>query len=155
MDHPAATHRPTLFIFALSSLVLLGCAIDAPTGQEEALLLEGNLLALEPEIPVTGSAAAVTQFGNTDISIGAEGLEPRDSHGWLMREGTCQEEGALVGAANWYTDIEADEDGSASAVIRGAPVELVRNRTYAVELFQETGQDGPVLACADLEEQQF
>ncbi len=155
MDRRAAPDHPILFGFALSSLILSGCAIDAPTGQEEALLLEGDLVALEPEIPVTGSAAAVTQFGNTDISIGAEGLEPRESHGWLLREGTCQGEGTLVGAANWYTDIEADEDGSASAVIRGAPVELVRSRTYAVELFQEAGQDGAVLACADLEERQF
>lgn len=152
---PRSALRSAPVLVTALSLLAAACALETPTGQDDAVLLEGNLVSVDPNVPVSGSAAALTQFGNTDVSIGAEGLEAGSSHGWRFREGTCTDEGGLVGSTEWYTDIEANEDGAASAVLRGLPVELRRGRSYAAELLQEAGHEGPVLACADLEERQF
>jgi hypothetical protein len=151
--------RSRALIFAgMAAVTLLGtsaCTLDLPSDVDSAILLEGPLVALTDEYPLTGSAAAVTQFGNTDISIGAEGLEPEGTYGWFVRSGTCDGEGTIFGFPAAYQDMQAGEDGDVSAVIRNMDAELRRGRRYSAHLVDGGGHDGTVLACADLEEQEF
>lgn len=141
-------------VAAIVSLGSSSCTLDLPSDVDRAILLEGPLMALTDEHPLTGSAAAVTQFGNTDVSIGAEGLEPEQTYGWFVRSGTCDGEGTIFGFPAAYQDMEAGEDGDVSAVIRNMDAELRRGRRYSAHLIDGGGHDGPRLACADLEEQE-
>lgn len=142
-------------VAAIVSLGSASCTLDLPTDVDSAILLEGPLVALTDEYPLTGSAAAATQFGNTDISIGAEGLEPEQTYGWFVRSGTCDGEGTIFGFSAAYQDMQAGEDGDVSSVIRNLDAELRRGRPYSAHLVDGGGHDGPLLACADLEEQEF
>lgn len=144
----------TRFALVLT-LGVSACTLDLPTDVDSAILLEGPLVALTDDYPLTGSAAAVTQFGNTDISIGAEGLEPEQIYGWFVRSGTCDGEGTIFGFPAAYQDMQAGEDGDVSGTIFNMDAELRRGRRYSAHLVDGGGHDGPILACADLEEQEF
>jgi hypothetical protein len=127
---------------------LFGCTSGTDV---EFALWEGTLLPVLPST-ITGTAAAVTQFGRTETSMEIRQGEAGVLYGWRINSGTCQTEGAIQGGLAAYPLLEADETGIAtenailSTVFRsGSP--------YAARVYRPLeGGAQEILACGTLEE---
>lgn len=132
---------------ALCFALLTGCA--SATGPR-VTLWEGDLVPASAG-GVTGTVAAVAQAGRTEVAVEIRQAVPDRTYGWRLTEGTCQNEGALVGGVALYPPMTADPSRTASAEA-AVPGELSPGERYAVWVF--TGGNGgeQVVACADLVE---
>jgi hypothetical protein len=140
-----------VFALVLPVLLVASCGLT-DVEQPETIGFAGSFEPDSPEMVISGGVAALTQFGNTEISVSAEGLEPESVVPWLMRLGVCDGEGEPVIDPAALPPLETDEAGRAS-IDPPLPVggELDGEAEYAVELFDGSLEEGDRLACADLE----
>lgn len=148
-------HRsPLRFAIALAVVglaLLAACDLDS-TDPDTPVLFQGTLSSTGPDAPIAGSVAAVTQFGETRISIFVQGLEPGETVGWFLREQTCAGTGEIFGGSlEAYPLLEAGETGEAEEE-RRFNLEMDRAQSYAAEVIT-VPDEAEVLACADLVEQ--
>ncbi len=124
------------------ALVLL--AACASGTEPEIYAWEGELVGT-PGNPLNGNVAVISQFGRTEVSIQIEGGEPAATYAWRINEGTCAQEGDLLGGAASYPDLETNGEGTATA-----------NNTLAGSLRPDGGfaarvlADAVVSACGEL-----
>lgn len=139
-------------LLAIAGLVgLAGCNLES-TGPDPAVLLQGPLEPTDPMSTITGSVAAVSQSGNTDISIGVQGLDPDEPYAWYLRTRTCSGNGEIIGSFEAYPRLEPDPSGAADADHEFS-LELESGESYAAELLVDPDGAAEVLACADMVEQ--
>ena len=107
---------------------------------------EGNLVPIPPAT-VEGRAAAVTQFGRTEISIQITDAEPGVSYGWRVDTGSCQNPGILQGGDASYPGLTPGPGGTATA---NAILSALFPATgaYAARVFLEESEK--VVACGEL-----
>jgi hypothetical protein len=148
-----ALRRPRLTALVVAGAVLLGglTACDlSPAEPDPPVLVTGTFVPVDPERTLSGSVAAVTQFGNTDISVGVQGMEPEETLAWHLREGTCAGSGDIFGSPGAYPPLVADDEGSAEGGV-GFSLRLRPGRSYSAEIVSEVGVTGPgAIACADM-----
>lgn len=111
---------------------------------------EGSFHPDSPEALISGSAAALTQFGTTDISLSADGLEADTTVPWLLREGDCGGDGEPFASPDVLPPLETDGEGSGAAevAVNGS---LNPEGNYVVELFEALpSRNGARVACAEL-----
>lgn len=137
----------------LCPLVLAaGCELD-PVEPDPPVLMQGTFTPVDPDRTLAGSVAAVTQFGQTDISVSVQGMEPGESLAWHLREGTCAGDGDIFGSPSAYPTLQAGEEGQAEGET-GFSLRLRPGRSYAAEITPSVGMTGSgALACADMGQQ--
>lgn len=131
--------------------VLAACNLES-TGPDPAVLLQGSLEPTDPMSTITGSAAALSQSGSTEISIGVQGLEPGEPYAWYLRERTCAGNGEIIGSFDAYPRLEPDASGQADAD-REFSLQLESGESYAAEVLADPDGAAEVVACADMVEQ--
>ncbi len=110
---------------------------------------------LQPVLPsqVGGIAAAVSQFGRTEVSVELRQGEAESTYGWHLKSGTCQTPGTIVGGVANYPLMETDESGIAteSAIIASV---LRSGDSYAVRVYLPLENGGEeVVACGEMVEE--
>lgn len=143
-------HRlPRCWVGALiPALLVAGCT----SGTEPSATLWEATLAPVPPANVTGSAAAVAQFGRTLASVEIRLAEPGVTYGWRVEAGTCQAPGQIQGGSAIYPPLIADQTGvaPADAVVPGV---LKSGSLYVVRVLREPGGPGEqAVACGELVE---
>lgn len=107
---------------------------------------------LDPSGPggVSGSAAMVSQYGRTDMSIQIQSSAAGATYQWRINEGGCGAPGALVGGAAIYPPLTVQAASSASADANMGGM-LDQDRTYAARVFGTSVGGGEVLvACGEM-----
>ena len=99
---------------SLALLLALPLA-DCTSGTEPVLTLWEGTLAPSVAGGITGTVAAVTQFGRTLVSIEIRQGQEGATYGWRINAGSCQSAGALQGGAAVYAPLVADEAGAATS----------------------------------------
>lgn len=147
MRKPARAKKLVVMLTAAIGAASCGLTdVDTP----QAVGFEG---AFEPEAPeslISGNAAALTQFGNTQVDLTVSGLEPDTEFRWVIREGTCEGEGEPLVSPDAIPVLQSDEEGSA-ALQWTLGRELNATRDYAVEIFDGPAGEEGRLACAQLD----
>jgi hypothetical protein len=107
---------------------------------------EGDLSPIPPAT-VSGRAAAVTQFGRTQLSVQIQEAEPEVIYGWRVDSGTCENAGAIQGGEAAYPPLAAGAGGTASseAIL---PVEFRASGQFSVRVFLEVSEE--TVACGEL-----
>lgn len=141
--------RPRILLLALASFpVLAGCSDS--TGPI-LTLWEGTLSPIPPS-QVSGTTAAVTQFGRTEISIDITLAEPGIVYTWRVEESTCQSGGPIQDGPAVYPPLEAEEGGTASASIF-LTSQFKSGSQLAVKVFRPEGGSGErMVSCGTLQE---
>jgi hypothetical protein len=133
-------------------LILVPLFLSCDTSTEvEYSFWEGTLVPLGTNFE-TGNAAAVTQFGRTEVSVEIRQGTAETTYGWYLQTAACQADGLVAGGVASYPPLATDESGvaTASAVISTL---LRSGRSYAVRLYRPLEDQGEELvACADLQE---
>lgn len=136
-------------------LLVLGmvpCWIACSTGTEPVFTLwEGNLSPVPPS-QVSGNAAAVTQFGRTEVSIQIRFGDPGAGYTWRVESGTCQGEGTIQDGPAVYPPLTASEAGTDSQNIFLSS--LFRSGSqFAVKVFSSDGGAAETMvSCGSLTE---
>ncbi|UCC84144.1 MAG: hypothetical protein JSW46_04215 [Gemmatimonadota bacterium] len=139
-----AMHRTTSCFAAL----LFVAACDPGIAPPEQTIWEANLIAA-PEYPdVTGSFAAITRSGGTEMSIQVVGLPPSASYAWRIRSGNCSNPGSVFGSEDAYPDLVVEEPGATGADIFMAR-RLVAGDSYNVAVLTADPEPDQV-ACGEL-----
>lgn len=109
--------------------------------------------ALSPVAPgtVTGSVAAVTQFGRSRTSISIRQAVADVTYGWRIENGTCSNPGNILGGAAVYPSITADEAGTGEAEASLSDV-LASGGIYLVRVFRTTSGSEQIVACGAFEQ---
>jgi hypothetical protein len=107
---------------------------------------EGDLSPIPPAT-VSGRAAAVTQFGRTQLSIQIQEAETDVIHGWRVDSGTCETPGEIQGGDAAYPPLVPGAGGTASseAIL---PVEFRASGQFSVRVFLEVSEE--TVACGTL-----
>jgi hypothetical protein len=142
-------YRTSLAGLVWSTLLLGACSsATEPT----VTLWEGTL---SPTVAggITGTVAAVSQFGRTQVSVEIRQAEAGSSYGWRIESGSCQAPGQIQGGTAVYPPLEPGEAGTASenAVIG----RVFKSGSLLIARVYQTLQGGgeEVLACGSLQEQ--
>lgn len=127
--------------------------IESPTQQGEDW--GGNIMGQGSWASITGTSRALVAQGRTQLTITIENAQPGANFTWVVREGRCGEQGAVVGAANSYRALAVDSQGKAGTTMEIA-ARLDEAKDYVVELYATstdpaTGRPA-VAACGDLDD---
>ena len=127
--------------------------IEPPTQQGEDW--EGKIAGQGNWASITGESRALVAEGRTQLTITVQNAQPGSRFAWVVREGRCGEQGAIVGTASWYSLLTVDGEGKAGATAQ-LEARLDEAKDYVVELHAEstdpvTGRR-PVVACGDLDD---
>lgn len=133
---------------AVVLLAVVSCGLTDVEGPR-AVGYEGSFEAVAPDLVVTGDAAAVTQFGETQASVLLSGLEPDTEFRWFLRTGPCDGGGEPVVHPSVFPELSTDSTGDGTQEARWGG-ELEDDAEYSVDLFDGSVEDGERLACADL-----
>ena len=145
--------RPSIWGFLRPSVristVLLACGLGATCSSSTGPIFtqwEGTLIPIPPAT-VGGRAAAVTQFGRTEISVQINEAEPGVSYGWRVEKGSCQNPGIIQGGDATYPGLTPGAGGTATA---NAVISAIFPATgaFAVRVFLEASEK--VVSCGDL-----
>ncbi|MFO8173251.1 MAG: hypothetical protein R6T96_03140 [Longimicrobiales bacterium] len=138
----------------LSTTVVLLLVLSACSSGTEpvATLWEGNLIPSTPG-GLTGTVAAVSQFGRTLVSIQIRQAEAEETYGWRVESGSCQDPGQILGGEALYPPLVTDQAGS--AIQDTSLATLFRSGSFFAAVVFRQGQGGTeeILACGDLQEQ--
>lgn len=138
----------SLFSLAAFLPLLLSCSTSTEVRYS---FWEGTL---QPVLPNQegGIAAAVSQFGRTEVSVELRQGQAGATYGWHLKSGSCQAPGTIVGGVANYALMETDESGIAteSATVSGV---LRSGDSYSVRVYRPLENGGEdVVACGDLVE---
>jgi hypothetical protein len=110
--------------------------------------------SLQPVLPATvsGTVAALTRAGRTQLTISIEGAEAEVPHIWRVESGTCAAPGTLQGGVASYPTLTPGPGGSADA--EASIAEVFRSGEQFAARVLRTPETGPeeVVACGDLVE---
>ncbi len=142
-------HAPFAWTKGLGVLALL-TLVPACSDPVETLLTQWTA-TLSPVPPhfLEGEAAAVSQFGRTQVSVLVRGGLPGEEYLWRVEEGTCQGSGALRGGAAQYPPLRLRDDGTATAATALAGVFREGDRNAVKVVGTAGSQAGKVLACGE------
>lgn len=137
---------PSRQLLALLMLLLLGACISGEPPLE-SLLWQADLAAA-PGTPegVSGRGLLASNQNFTDMVVSIDGVDPEATFGWLVRTGTCGQDGARVGPDVAFPMFQSDALGHGER-------QAVLNRrlpagTYALEVFRPGATPVPV-ACGN------
>jgi hypothetical protein len=129
------------------ALLVAGCTVGST--EPAVVPWTATLLPLEGTGP-TASLAALTEGGNTRLSVVLRDGEPESVYGWRIRTGGCSASGpGHLGGLGTYPDLVTDVVGDASAGGTLAKRLLVREPYHAVILDAE--DETRTLACGSLQ----
>ena len=131
---------------------ILCTALAAACGPATApvvLAWEGDLTPNGPS-GVSGSAAVVSQYGRTEMSILIQDAEAGATYEWRINEGGCGAAGDLVGGLAIYPDLTVQMGSSASANGNMGGM-LDEDGIYAARVLGTSAAGGEiVVACGEL-----
>lgn len=130
--------------------VLILALTSCSSGLEPALLWEATLDPVLPS-PVSGTVAAVTDAGRTQIGIQIREAEPGVTYRWRVDTGTCEAAGQLQGGLASYPSLVPGSSGTASAEAIISAV-FSSGSSYAARVAREENGGEVVVACGVLEE---
>lgn len=94
------------------------------------------------------STVSILGGGETRVNATLSGGSQGGVHSWGVYEGTCDDEGGLVGDAELYPALTPNELGNASATAT-IPNALSREEPYAIRVFQSEERD-TLVGCGEL-----
>jgi len=132
----------------ISALLLAGSLTGACSSSTAPIFTqwEGNLIPVPPAT-VGGRAAALTQFGRTEVSIQVNEGVPGVSYGWRVETGNCQNSGTVQGGTASYPQLTPGAGGTATASATLAEI-FPATGAFAVRVFLE--ESGTVVSCGEL-----
>lgn len=133
---------PILLLILAGAFVAACSSSTSPTFTQ----WEGDLAPIPPAT-VEGRAAAVTQFGRTEVSIQITEAEPEVSYGWRIDTGSCQGSGTIQGGDASYPGLTPGAGGTATANAI-LPVIFPANGAFAVRVFLDASER--VVSCGEL-----
>lgn len=86
--------------------------------------------------------------GGTRANVTLTGGSAGGVHPWHVHDGTCEEEGPIVGNAEAYPLLRPDASGNASATL-ALPVTLSRDEPYSIHIHQSS-DDMTIAGCGEL-----
>ncbi len=97
----------------------------------------------------TASVAAGATSGTTTAAVSITGAPKGGTHPWHVHVGTCAASGAIVGAADAYTPLKADDNGAANS---SATLNVATPTTgeYHVNVHLSPTEMGTIVSCGDL-----
>lgn len=146
---PRRRPRKSIPPFLIPVLVLAaGAASCSPTTLPATTLWAADLDPLTPA-GVKGTLGAVSQAGQTRVSLTLSLGDPGATYVWRIAEGDCSAEGALVAGKAVYPTIVAGSGGGGDAEA-GLAGELMSGTSYASRIaLQATGGE-QVVSCGKL-----
>ncbi len=88
--------------------------------------------------------------GTTRADATLAGGSAGGKHPWVIHEGTCEAEGALVGDSDGYPPLEPNDLGNASATATLAVV-LASGEPYALRIYRSPEDRETIVGCGELE----
>ncbi|CAN5206901.1 hypothetical protein BH18GEM1_BH18GEM1_17240 [soil metagenome] len=88
--------------------------------------------------------------GTTRADATLAGGSAGGKHPWVIHEGTCEAEGALVGDSDGYPPLEPNDLGNASATATLAVV-LASGEPYSLRIYRSPEDRETIVGCGELE----
>lgn len=100
---------------------------------------------------ITGAVAATPGLdgASTYVHVSVASAPPGAAYAWRLREGPCGGGGRVVGAANAYGPLAANEQGRAAGTAT-LPLRLTPGARYHVHVGAAAGEPDRAVACGDL-----
>ena len=111
--------------------------LSTPSGMTGAVDLHGTA-----SLVATGPKKSLATVSITNAA-------PKGVHPWHVYEGSCGDDGAVVGTASAYPPLNVDNDGHASASAT-LPLELPTSGAYHVVVNASAANMQTVVACGNL-----
>lgn len=146
MRRPAAR---LALVCTLPLFALAGCGIFDSGADDTPLVFEGVILGVPSGSTASGTAAAVTQLGSTEMGLVVQGLEPETTYHWYLRRGDCNESGDPVVEPIVFPTFVTDENGAGES-FRIINQGLRGQDRYAIAILDGPVGEGTALACATL-----
>jgi hypothetical protein len=151
---------------ACALLVVAGCArtprvnVDPETGNVDVDVQRtgsgetwtGNLRGTGNAPTVSGTATVRVSDDMTHASVSLMGAMSGAAYPWHVHEGSCGDNGPVVGNAAAYPLLRPGTDGRASAEAHLSNLELNEAKNYYVNVHASASDLGTIVACGPIDD---